>query len=333
MINEKIKVSVVIKALNEEEKIASTIESALRSIEAIGGEVILADSHSIDRTVEIAGQYPIKIVQLNDPKERSCGVGGQLGYQESLGDYIWIVDGDMELSSEFITSAISVLEQESNIAGVSGNVVEKNLDSLEFRVRILRAPENLRPGIVDRLDGGGVYRRNAIESVQYFTNRNLHSYEEYELAARLRSRGWLLKRIPVDAVFHYGHKTEAFSLLLRRWNSGYITGIGELIRSALGKQHFLLVLSEVKELRLYLMVMLWWLFLFFILIYCLVGDGALSTLFMAALFPVVFMLIKKRSFVQAIYSVVSWNFYAAGLIKGFFRKQLSPFEKVDAKVI
>lgn len=333
MINEKIKVSIVIKALNEEEKIASTIESALCAIEAIGGEVILADSHSADRTVEIASRYPIRIVQLNNPKERSCGVGGQLGYQESVGEYIWIVDGDMELSAEFITSAISALEKESNIAGVSGNIVEKNLESLEFRARVLRAPENLRPGIVDRLDGGGVYRRSAIESVQYFTNRNLHSYEEYELAARLRSRGWLLKRIPVDAAFHYGHKTEAFSLLLRRWDSGYITGIGELIRSALGNQHFSLILREVKELRLYTMVIFWWLILFSILMHGLFGGGAISALFMAALFPVVFMLIKKRSFVQAIYSVVSWNFYAAGLIKGFFRKQLSPFEKIDAKVI
>ena len=48
------RVSVIIKALNEQKRIAVSIESALTAISAVGGEVILADSCSTDRTVEIA---------------------------------------------------------------------------------------------------------------------------------------------------------------------------------------------------------------------------------------------------------------------------------------
>ena len=44
-------VSVIIKALNEEKHIARAIESALRAVSTVGGEVILADSASTDRTV------------------------------------------------------------------------------------------------------------------------------------------------------------------------------------------------------------------------------------------------------------------------------------------
>ena len=333
MTTRTITVSVVIKALNEEEKIAHTIESALRAISNIGGEVILADSHSTDRTVEIASRYPIRIVKLAHPEERCCGVGGQLGYQVSLGSYVWIVDGDMELSSDFIEQAISCLEGDTRLAGGSGRVVEKNLESLEFRARVLRAPENLQPGFVDRLDGGGVYKRSAIESVEYFTNRNLHSYEEYELAARLRSKGWLLKRIPADAVFHFGHRTEAFKLLLRRWKSGYVRGIGELLRSAIGKSHLLLVLTEITELRLYVTVVLWWGVLFGLSMLELQGDHGRGYVLVAALAPVVLMILKKRSFVTALYSVVSWNFYAVGLICGFTRRQTLPGSWVDGEIV
>lgn len=328
-----IKVSVVIKALNEEKNIAATIESALKAVAAVGGEVILADSYSTDKTVEIASAYPIKIIRLHHPEDRCCGVGAQLGYQIADGEYIWIVDGDMELAEDFVLHAIQALETDNRIAGISGRVVEKNLESLEFRARVQRAPANLQPGLVDRLDGGGVYRRSAIEAIGYLTNRNLHSYEEFELAARLRSAGWLLQRIPFDAVFHYGHQTEAFALLLRRWKSGYILGLGEMLRGSIGKSHFPLVLREVGELRLYLLVIFWWLVLLILLVNQSVnGFGAWYTL-AVFLFPLLLMTLKKRSFITALYSIVSWNFYAAGVLRGFLKRQLPPTDPIPNDVM
>lgn len=328
-----IKVSVVIKALNEEKNIAATIESALKAVAAVGGEVILADSYSTDSTVAIASNYPIKIIRLQNPLDRCCGVGAQLGYQIATGEYVWIVDGDMELAEDFVQHAIQALEADDRIAGISGRVVEKNLESLEFRARVQRAPANLQPGLVDRLDGGGVYRRNAIEAVGYLTNKNLHSYEEFELAARLRSAGWLLQRIPFDAVFHYGHQTEAFALLLRRWKSGYIFGIGELLRSAIWQRHFPLLVREIGELRLYLLVIFWWLVLL-VLLACqgIIGNGGWTALAIFVL-PQTIMTLKKRSFITALYSIVSWNFYAAGLLRGFLRRQLLPTDPIPSEVV
>jgi glycosyltransferase involved in cell wall biosynthesis len=330
----KIKVSVVIKALNEEEKIASTIESALKAISKVTGEVILADSHSTDKTTEIAARYPIKIISLTNPADRSCGVGGQLGYQAAIGEYIWIVDGDMELSASFILQAITCLESDQRLAGVSGIVVEKNLESLEFRARVMRAQSNLAPGFVDRLDGGGVYRRSAIESIGYFTNKNLHSYEEYELAARLRTQGWLLLRIATESVSHFGHKAEAYALLRKRWSSGYIRGIGELLRSAIGKPHLRLILLEVRELRLYGAVVLWWITLIFLLSSSAVGvphANVAATFF--ALLPVITMIIKKRSITTAVYSVVAWHYYASGLLLGFSKPQKPPETRVAGSLV
>ena len=86
-------VSIVIKALNEERYIAAAIESALTAMKGIRGEIILADSASTDRTIEIAKQYPIRIVQMTRAEDRSCGAGAQLGFQYSSGRYVWLVDG------------------------------------------------------------------------------------------------------------------------------------------------------------------------------------------------------------------------------------------------
>lgn len=336
MTNNQVTLSIVIKALNEEAKIAATIESALRSISKISGEVILADSHSTDRTIEIASRFPIRIVKLGNPEEKCCGVGGQLGYQIALGTYVWIVDGDMELFDGFAEQAIHSLEADPRLAGVGGRVVEKNLESLEFRQRVSKAAAHMQPSMVDRLDMGGVYRRAAIESVGYFTNLNLHAYEEYELAARLRSKGWLLRRIAADAVSHFGHQDEAFSLLRKRWKSGYVRGIGELLRSSIGKEHFSLVIREVRELRLYALVVLWWLALIVLMSIGWLWPGQGDAIPMAialALVPLIVMSIRKRSFHDAIYSVVSWNYYAAGIVLGLLTPQRSPRGKVDCIIV
>lgn len=329
-----IQISVIIKALNEEKNIATTIQSAIDAISGLNGEIILADSHSVDRTIEIALGYPVRIVQLENPEERCCGIGGQLGFQHAKGDFIWIVDGDMQLNKDFLVHALHYLNENKNTAGIGGKVEERNLESLEFRARVQRAPKNLQPGLVDRLDGGGVYRRSAIDSAGYFTNRNLHSYEEYELAIRLRSMGWELRRIDLVSVSHFGHKTEAYRLLGKRWRSGYAFGIGELLRSALRERYFYKIIVEVSEIRVYGLVIVWWLALASILTLGITYDAPTIKYLVALLtLPLIAMSIKKRSFSTGLYSVFSWNVYALGLIRGMLKRQNKPQASVASRIL
>src|SRR5580704_7273961 len=82
------RVSIIIKALNEERNIAAAIESAIAALAGLDGEVILADSLSTDQTVAIARRYPITIATLKSIEARSCGAGAQLGFQHSKGEFI-----------------------------------------------------------------------------------------------------------------------------------------------------------------------------------------------------------------------------------------------------
>jgi GT2 family glycosyltransferase len=326
-------VSVIIKAYNEEDNICAAIESSLAAVAEVGGEVILADSNSTDRTVELASRYPIRIVQLVHAHERCCGAGPQLGYQHSRGDYIYIMDGDMQMVRGFLPQALVFLAQHPEAAGVGGRLVELNEESLEYRERAARNSAHLAPGEVDRLDGGGLYRRRAVEEAGYLSDRNLHAYEEFDLAVRLRALGWKLWRIPVDSVTHYGHDAPPYELLMRRWRGRYVGGAGELVRAAAGRPSQRLVLRGLRELRIYTGVLVWWALLAGVLFL----PAALAT--RAAVFaavaaaPFVLMTWRKRSLRRATYSVVSWCFNAAGLVRGVLSRRAPAREPIPSVVV
>lgn len=333
-------VTVIIKALNEQARIAQAIESALAAVEAVGGgEVVLADCCSTDRTVEIASAYPIRIVQLMDPRERCCGIGPQLGYQHACGEYLYLMDGDMQLHASFLPLAVAFLAQHPEVAGVGGRVVERNLASLEYRER--HARESLEAhrvaGPVDRLDGGGLYRRMAIQETGYLSDRNLHSYEEFDLAVRLRIRGWKLWRLPHESVSHEGHRAPALRLLWRRWVSGYACGTGELLRAATGRPWLRLVLKDLRELRLYAGVWAWWLGWIVAVVAMTTTNVppwiAAGVLAAWAAVPLVVMAARKRSLLRGGYSVVSWCVCAAGLGRGLLRRRRPPQQPITSRIL
>lgn len=327
------RVSIIIKTLNEEHRIAAAIESSLAALEKVGGEIILADSYSTDQTINIAKKYPIRIVQLANPNERCCGIGPQLGYQYARGEFIYILDGDMEMYPEFLPTGIDAMLQQPELAGVGGQVIEMNTESLEYISRMERASAHLQVGEVDRLDMGGLYRRAAIEQVGYFSNRNLHSYEEFDLAVRLRAKGWQLRRLAMPSVRHYGHDAPPYQLLIKRWQSAYICGLGELVKAALGKPHLGLILTGVRELKLYLAVLGWWLSLFTIGLMPISNIYKYLGLLFLLVMPLIVMTIRKKSLNKAVYSVISWSFNAMGLLRGVLAKQQSPLLSIESKTI
>ena len=328
------RVSIIIKALNDEKRIVACVESALTAAWTVGGEVVLAYSRSTDRTVALASGYPIRIVQLARADERCCGVGAQLGYQHARGEFVYILDGDMEMLPGFLPAALAFVQAHPEAAGVGGRVVEMNTSSLEYLARVERGTAHMQAGAVDRLDMGGLYRRTAVEQVGYFSDRNLHSYEEFDLAVRLRARGWALHRIAVDAVRHHGHDAPPYQLLMRRWRSRYICGLGEVLRASHGQPHLRLVLSGVRELRIYGAVLVWWLALLCILMmpwpWPWPWAVRLGAFLITAAGPFALMAWRNRSARKAVFSVVSWCFNTAGLVRGLLAPQQPAREVVGS---
>jgi glycosyltransferase involved in cell wall biosynthesis len=325
-------VSIIIKALNEERHIAAAVESALAALNGMEGEVILADAASSDRTVGIAARYPIRIVRLKNIEDRSCGAGTQLGFQHSTGEYVCHMDGDMRLHRDFLAAAIRFLEANPRTAGVGGHNVDREISNVEFAQRVKRRDPDRAPGRVTRLSGAGVYRRPAIESVGYLTDRNLHGGEELELAGRLHSVGWTLTRLNRPAVEHYGHRESAFQLLRRRLATRNATASGECFRAAFGRAHFHFMLCHDKVLWLCLLVATWWAAMIAV---PLAINGASAALAFVCLlvFPFAVMSLRWRSCRNGIYSVAAWNMFALSFVPGLLRRRVCPKSWIDSVVL
>jgi len=326
-------VSVILKTLNEEARIGAAVESVLAALDGIGGEIIVADGGSRDRTLAIAAAYPVRVVQLESAIRPSCGIGPQLGFQYSREPFICLMDGDMLLDPGFLPEALAYLSANPRAAGVTGHVEEMNDTSLEYVRRGRRvSPEN-RTGAIDRMNGGGLYRREAIEQAGYLSDRNLHGYEEFDLGVRLRARGWSLHRLDRRFVRHFGHALNAYALLLRRWKSGYLRGIGELLRAALGKPQWRQLLQELPELKLWAVVYLW-LSVMIVLPFALPSptlglaiDAAVTAAVVGA------MSLRQRSLSLGLYAVVAWLFHAAALPLGFFQERKAPDAWIESRVV
>jgi glycosyltransferase involved in cell wall biosynthesis len=325
-------VSIIIKALNEERRIAATIESALAALAAIDGEVILADGGSTDRTVEIARRYPIVIVRLNRIEDRCCGSGAQLGFQYSRGQYLMLMDGDQRLHPDFLPAALAVLQQKPRLAGVGGAVIERNVDNEEYEQRSRRRDPDGRAGPVTRLNGSGLYRRSAVESVGYLTDRNLHGGEEFDLGARLHAAGWTLAKIDGPIVDHYPHTGNVYRLLLRRVLNKNAFGAGELFRAAIGQRHFWFAIGKDRTTLLCLAMTGWWIALALAAL-ALTGWSAVLTAGAILLFPFAAMSLRWRSLRLGVYSVAAWNVFALCFWPGLLRPRRPPASWIDSTVL
>jgi cellulose synthase/poly-beta-1,6-N-acetylglucosamine synthase-like glycosyltransferase len=325
-------VSIIIKAFNEERHIAGAIESALAALVGMGGEVILADGASTDRTIAIAKKYPVKIVRLNDPADRSCGAGAQLGFQYSSGEFICLMDGDMRLQRPFLAAGIRALKEYPTLGGVGGAVIDHDADNLEYAQRVRRFDPDRQPGPVTRLGGCGIYRRAAIATAGYCTDRNLHGGEELELAGRLRAAGWTLARIDCPAVDHFCHTGNPYRHLLRRIRARNACGPGEIMRAVIGRPQFEFVARHDRNSMLCGLVGLWWCSIAAAL---LLGSGVGALLGAAALLvlPFAAMSFRWRSLRGGIYSVMVWNAHALCFLPGFLWPRKPPANWIASHVI
>lgn len=237
------RVTIVIKAWNEAGNIDRAIASAWAArheVKPRGLEIVVADALSGDGTAERAQAWsrwaPVRVVQLVSPRDRGCGTGVELGWTWSRGDWVMLMDGDMVLLPGFLGAALDHLDRHPDRAGVGGTLEDVGIANATDRIRVrngLGSQVGLRPW----LEGGGLYRRSAIESAGgHAADVRLAAFEEADLGVRLRRAGWTLERLPIPAVRHRGHTEGTTRLLLNRWRSGRMMAAGRLLRLHLGRR-------------------------------------------------------------------------------------------------
>lgn len=99
-------VSIVIPTLNEESNIRSVISSVEKAMNGYNHEIIVVDSHSSDRTTEIAKELGARVLTEGMGKGKAL----KKGFQSSRGNIIISMDADMSHRSKELKLLISGIE-------------------------------------------------------------------------------------------------------------------------------------------------------------------------------------------------------------------------------
>ena len=219
--------SVVVIGRNEEARIAQCLRSVMAAAAQVGGaEIVMVDSASGDRTIEIARSCGVRVLSLNSDWEISASAGRFVGFHKTQGELVMFVDGDTVIDREWFRVAMPYFNQ-ADVAGVMGHLNDLDAHGKELPYVGRR---NARVIFSPWFRGIGMYRRAAMDEAGTF-NPYLKEEEEAELAFRLTRQGWRLLNVPYKMGNHL-RGTSPFDYLLRRLNHGGFVLIGHTLRYA-----------------------------------------------------------------------------------------------------
>jgi glycosyltransferase involved in cell wall biosynthesis len=258
-----VNLSVVIVTRNEEEYIKKTLESVMSSLEGMdSAEVLLVDSNSRDRTVEIASAFPIRIVVYRS-SFYSASAGRSVGLSESSGEFVLFLDGDHLLDERWLQYAVEELRKNPDIAVIAGKPESEESATSETGGHERSAGTDLIRD--DRAEGrwmvtssevGGnaLYRSFALREAGGF-NPYLRGVEDIECSIRLRATGYRITRTGMQMGVHMRVNKLTLSSISRRIKRGFLLGRGQLIRTSLSRPRMLFYF--IKRFLPYVLFGLW----------------------------------------------------------------------------
>lgn len=225
-------VSFVIIGKNAESSIARLLESILKLTPAhVASEIIYVDSASRDRTVDIVKQYPATILQLSASQPLCASAGRFMGLQYATGRYIAFIDSDMEVQEGWLDQAFAVLDDNPEIAVVSGIQLDVGAVPQETKKKSHDGESRTQAQFRDIGYGGNaaIFRHEVLDRVGTW-NPYIISDEEPELCLRIRRAGYRVVQLNRPSVRHYGYLRPTLSALLNRRRRRLFVGYGQVIR-------------------------------------------------------------------------------------------------------
>jgi len=327
------KISLIIKTLNEEKHIEECISSVIRATNGLDREIILVDSISKDNTVKLAHKYPIKIITLNNKNDARCGIGHQVGYMMSKGELIYVLDGDMITNKNFIKRTIPYFEKDKNLGGITGQMEDIRDERYHTKTTHVLKTQSSKSSEVDSFNGFGIYRRSAIEKIGFLTNPYFYSHEDYDIGFRLKKKGYNLKKIEIPIITHYRHTDKnPISVLVYKFKKKYFLGNGQVLRYYLNNKSILI--KHMRKLKIEIVTATWQTGLLLSLLSLIYTNTIFIAYIILSLIAYCGVFIYKKEYKQFIHSIICWNFGGLGLIIGFIlpKKDVSGF-KPEIKII
>lgn len=195
-----IAVSVIIIGRNEGRRLIRCIESVkAMNFPQDRLEIIYVDSNSSDDSVAQANALGAQTL-LVPPGPTTAALGRNTGLEVARGTYVFFLDGDTIVDPDFLTKAMTFLEEHSDYVGVCGDRREIAPEESIYN-RLLDLDWNGPPGDVAFFGGDAVARRQALIDVGGY-KEDLIAGEEPQLCHRLRAKGYKIMHLDIPMTGH-----------------------------------------------------------------------------------------------------------------------------------
>lgn len=224
------KTSILILTRNEAENIGPCLDTVLAQKFPSPLEIILIDSESSDRTVEIASRYPLKLYRVAKGAFHHARTRN-LAAELAQGEYLVYLAADALPRNDNWLSALLGNFENSRVGAVYGRHLPRRGASIERRTVLERMYGDMRleKCAATRAELGYRYyhfstvncaiRRTAWQQTGF--PRDLNVFEDVALAARILDAGWSIVYEP-DAAVHHSHQFSAVQLFQRYFDMGVV---------------------------------------------------------------------------------------------------------------
>lgn len=178
----KSKVSIIVPTKNSSATLRACLESVSKQTYQ-NLELIVVDNHSTDDTAAIASEYT-KHVFIKGP-ERSA----QRNYAvtKSTGEYVVIIDSDMELSPKVIEAAVAAIDRPA----VAGVIIPEESFGKGFWAQCKKLERSFYVG-VDWMEAARFFRKSTYTKLGGY-DLSMTSGEDWDLSQRVAATGSLAR--------------------------------------------------------------------------------------------------------------------------------------------
>ncbi len=219
---ERIRVSVIIPAHNEEKVLGLCLDSLARmDYPAQCFEVIVVDNGSTDRTKEVAESFAPRLNLKVLEKEGKISAVRNCGARTARGEIFAFTDADCEVPKDWLTRGTTLCTSpKTGIVGAHGLIPENSSWVARHWYGGVAANKQGEVSYVPALDL--LVPRSVFFKVGGF-DESIQTNEDFEFCQRVRAAGYVIQGHPEIAVVHLG-TPQSFRAFFRkqRWHGTHV---------------------------------------------------------------------------------------------------------------
>ena len=204
------KISIIIPTINE----ANNLPLLLSDLSIIKkeGEIIIVDSGSEDKTIDIANVYGAKVYKS---KERNRGLQLNIGAKNSKGDWLIFLHADTRLSHDWFRKVNSIFNEDKDYI----YYFKFKINHKKIIYRVLEILVNFRSNYFKQPYGDQgllIHRTTYFESNGF---KKIPLMEDIDFFRRLNKKKHLIQlNLPIFISARKWEKTNIFLQALKNWN-------------------------------------------------------------------------------------------------------------------